>query len=97
MLENEAFKKALGILRNNSPKEWKQIAGGLTKRELDDLAKELEHLSKISGMLAVYFEERHGYGIEDQGHKTAVKRANKAGKKIWCNAFGYNAYHDLLI
>lgn len=48
-----------------------------------------------AGQMARYFDERHGYGCGDQGHDKAVKSLNKAGKAIWCKAFGYNEYLDI--
>lgn len=87
-------------------KNWTREA--IIKRPLSDLSmisnniknkqeliQHLEELSKRAGMIAAYLSEREGYGCGDQGHEKAIKAMNKAGKTIWCKAFGYNAFHDL--
>lgn len=80
-----------------APVDWEQTINSLTNSERDVLRRQLEGLATCAGKLAAYLDERHGNGCGDQGHLKAVKAANRAGKKIWCGAFGYNGFHNLTI
>ena len=64
-------------------------------QNIDETKRQLEAISERAGMMAAYLEERHGYGCGDQGHETAIKSMNRAGKNIHCKVFGYNAFHEL--
>ena len=46
-------------------------------------------------MMAVYIEEREGYGCGDQGHAKALKEMNRAGRMVHTKALGFNTFHDL--
>ena len=77
--------------------EIEKIADEMKPEKLRELGKMLQTVSERAGIMGVYFEERHGYGCGDQGHKKAVKVMNRTGKKIHMGAFGFNAYHDINI
>ncbi len=64
-------------------------------KNLQALVAELEGISQRAGMMARYLDEREGRGCGDQGHDSAIKAMNKAGRTIHMKAFGYNAFHDL--
>jgi hypothetical protein len=85
--------KAQTIMRR-PPVEWGKTVNRMKTDDRRELARELEEISRRAAMLAEYLNERYGYGCGDQGHKKGVKSANKAGQKVWCGAFGYNAHHD---
>lgn len=70
-----------------------KIAANMTNKQ--DVIHDLEALAQRAGMMAAYLSERHGSGCGDQGHNTALKAMNRAGKIIHMKAFGYNAFHEL--
>lgn len=72
-----------------------KIASGMMPEQRRYVSDSLERIAMRAGQMARYFDERHGYGCGDQGHDKAVKSLNKAGKAIWCKAFGYNEYLDI--
>jgi len=80
-----------------APIDWEKTVDGLSISERGELSRKLEGISARAAVLAGYLDERHGYGCGDQGHKKAVRRANRNGKTVWIGAFGYNGYHDLTI
>jgi hypothetical protein len=75
--------------------ELEKIVNEMSLIERNSLCRELEILSARAGEMAAYLDERYGGGCGDQGHQSAVKNLNKAGRIIWTKAFGYNAYRDL--
>jgi hypothetical protein len=78
--------------------DWEKAVDKTSTRDRDDVRRYLEGMAeRAAALLAGYIDERHGYGRGDQGHKAAVKRANRNGKMVWMHVFGYNAYHDLTI
>ena len=86
--------KAQTIMKR-PPVEWKKIVDRMNSSDRNELVTELEGLSHRAAMLAGYVDARYGNGLGDQGHKSAVKSANKAGNIVWCKAFGYNRHLDL--
>ncbi len=80
-----------------APVDWEKTVDGISTRERDDLRRELEGIGERAASLAGYLDERHGYGCGDQGHRKAVKKANRNGRMVWVKVFGYNAFHDLTI
>jgi hypothetical protein len=84
-------------LMNIAPMDWEKTVDSMSSKEKDDMRRKLEGISLRAGELAGYLDERHGYGCGDQGHRAAVKEANRNGKIIWTKAFGYNEYHKITL
>ena len=76
-----------------APVEWEKTADKMSTQERDEHRRELEGIALRAAELSAYLDARAGGGCGDQGHKYAVKCANRAGKKVWCGAFGYNDCH----
>lgn len=84
-------------LLNKAAVDWEKAVDRLSSSERDSLRRELEGMSLRAAMLGAYLDYRHGFGCGDQGHGSAVKRMNRAGRLVWRKVFGYNAFHDLSI
>lgn len=78
-------------LIHTAPADLEEITESLTATERHQLADALQHIARYAGFAGMYLEERHGYGCGDQGHRKAVTVGNRAMKKIWMQAFGFNA------
>ena len=86
--------KAVTIM-NKAPVEWEKVVDRMKSADRNELVTKLEGIAHRAALLAGYVDARYGNGCGDQGHKSAVKSANKAGNIVWCKAFGYNAHFDL--
>jgi hypothetical protein len=89
------YKDAYKMITEVAPVDLKDYVEKMKTQEMDLLRRELEGIAERAAFLAGYLDERHGYGCGDQGHDKAVKTANKNGRKVWVQVFGYNAYHDI--
>lgn len=74
-----------------APNHWQDSAEILPIRELSQIVHECDFIAKRAVMVSKYLEMRAGYTCTegDQGHQLAVKLANKAGRKLWCDVLGY--------
>ena len=88
--------KAVTIMKK-APVEWEKTLDRMKSADRNELVTELEAISYRAALLAGYVDARYGNGCGDQGHKAAVKSANKVGKIVRCKAFGYNAHIDLML
>jgi hypothetical protein len=79
------------------PAEIQSAVEKMSDIEKHDMMSKLAHVAARAAEYHAYVGERYGYGCGDQGHKSAVKEMNKVGKKVWCNAMGFNAYIPLNI
>ena len=84
-------------LYNTAPMNYEKKVDRMTKREREDLRRMMEGIAEKAAFLAGYLDMRHGAGCGDQGHTSAVKRANRNGRITWMKAFGYNAYINMEI
>lgn len=66
----------------------------MNMKNKQEIVHELEAISKRAAQMARYIDYRYVHGCGDQGHESALKAMNKAGKIVWMKAFGYKAYHD---
>jgi hypothetical protein len=82
---------------DRAPVEWQAAFDAMPEADRDKVRRSLEGTAERAAMLAAYADARAGAGYGDQGHKAAVKAANKAGRLVWCKAFGYNGFHELTI
>lgn len=64
------------------PAKWEAAADRMATRDRSEIVRELDALLDKAARLRGYFDERHGYGCGDQGHKSAVKECNRLGAKI---------------
>jgi hypothetical protein len=80
-----------------APIEWEVNADALSETARDEIRRRLEGIAERAASLARYMDTRAGSGCGDQGHKAAVKAANKVGRILWVKGFGYNDYHDLTL
>ena len=87
--------KAQTLLFKRALVDLDKIASGMSSEELHETVRELEAISLNAGQKARYFDERYGGGCGDQGHDSAVKALNRAGRMVWRRVFGYNAYSDI--
>ena len=78
------------------PGEWERDVDGLDSGLRDSMACEIGWIAERAAQLAGYLAKRHGGGCGDQGHETAVKAANVAGKKVRF-ALEYNSYTPLVL
>ena len=62
--------------------------------DLDLVARDLEGIAAHCALRAAYLAMRHGCGCGDQGHKSAVKDANKVYRQVR-KALGYNITHPI--
>ena len=88
----------LGINLNDligAPCRWQGVTEGWTSSQKRDAISELSFIAERAAQFAEYVSGRYGYGCGDQGHEDSVKQMNKVGKKVKCDAMGYNAYHPL--
>lgn len=76
------------------PSGYQALANNLTTEQRGELVDELEQIAIAAGTLAMYLEERYGYGCGDQGHTKAVKLMNRCRRAIR-KAFGYTTTIDL--
>ena len=79
-------------LMETAPVDWEKAVDKILTRQRDELRRQLEGTAERAAVLAGYMDERHGYGCGDQGHKKAVKQANRNGRMVWMKVFGYNGY-----
>jgi hypothetical protein len=82
-------------LMATAPVDWEKAVDKILTRQRDELRRQLEGIAERAAVLAGYMDERHGYGCGDQGHKKAVKQANRNGKMVWMKVFGYNGYVEV--
>ena len=82
-------------LMETAPVDWEKAVDKIPTRQRDELRRQLEGIAERAAVLAGYMDERHGYGCGDQGHKKAVKQANRNGKMVWMKVFGYNGYVEV--
>ena len=76
--------------------ELRIATDNLTTADRDGARRALEAVAMRAGQMAAYLDERAGgNSCGDQGHRSAVKALNRAGRMIWRRVFGYNAYHDI--
>lgn len=75
--------------------EMREYANKASLKELHTMASELEATAKRAAMMAAYLEQRYGDGCGDQGHESALKEMNRAGRKVWVGIFGYNVFYDV--
>lgn len=80
-----------------APADWKETVDAMSTKERGELNKELDGIAERAALLAGYLDERYGGGCGDQGHKQAMKTANRNGKMVWTKVLGYNDYHKLTI
>ena len=71
------------------------LAMNIKEKEMQELVRELEGIAYRAAFMARYLDYREGHGCGDQGHNTALKKANRAAGLVWKKAFGFNAHHDL--
>lgn len=85
-----AYETALKII-DIAPSHWRDSAEILSTRELAQIVHACDSVAKSAVMVSKYLEMRAGYSCTegDQGHQLAVKLANKAGRKLWCDTLGY--------
>ena len=95
MTYDEAKDKANGMLFGLAPKDWEGVADQMPEADRGELARALEGIAERATVLGTYLGERYGYGAGDQGHKSAIKVANRKGKALWMRVLGYNGYHGL--
>ena len=82
----------------SAPVNWEWMGNELNRREnKQEIVRTLEAIARRAAMLARYLDTRIGYGCGDQGHRQAMNAANKAGKAVWCGAFGYNEHPALKV
>ena len=74
--------------------EWGAMAEEI-RGELSTVVRDLEAVAERAARLARYLDQRHGNGCGDQGHKSAVKAQNRAGRVVHEKVFGYNSTHDI--
>lgn len=86
--------RAARLLLKTAPAALERAADRMSAVERRNVSRELEHLARYAAFLGVYLSERHGYGCGDQGHRSAVKKANSAARKLWTKVLGYYAFHD---
>ncbi len=72
------------------PVDWEEALDLTPPGRRGELCRAAEAVAFHAAMFARYVDERDGHGYGDQGHEAAVKSANRAAKKVWCGAFGYN-------
>lgn len=72
--------------------DWADAADRLTVDERESLRRHFESVALHAAELAAYLDMRAGGGCGDQGHKCAVKSANRVGRLLWVKGFGYNGY-----
>lgn len=71
------------------------LAMNMKEKDMQEMVRELEAISLRAAFMARYLDYREGHGCGDQGHNTAIKKANRAARIVWTKALGYNAYLDL--
>ena len=74
---------------------WSEVVckvNAMTSEERGRLARELESAALFCAMTAEYLTMRAGCGSGDQGHKAALRKANRIGRKVWVGGFGYNGF-----
>lgn len=96
MTHDETYKAAMGLL-TLPPVLVRAAVEAMSTAQRRDVSHFLERLAERAAWLATYLEERTGYGCGDQGHEQAVRNANRAGRAVWCKAFGYNAHAELRV
>ena len=80
-----------------SPVELQSVVDKMSEIERYEMIDELSRVAVSAACFQAYIDKRYGYGCGDQGHKAAVKEMNKTGKKVWCDAMGFNAYTPITI
>lgn len=89
-------------LMNMAPVDFEKCVDSMSYRSLTDARLLLEAVAERAAFIAEYLAGRQGYfdgrlgdGYGDQGHKQAVRSANRAAKIVRMNAFGYNGFHAM--
>ena len=62
---------------------------------LGKTVRELEGLAEAVVRTVGYLDMRHNNGCRDMGHRAAVKRSNRNGRRVWVDIFGYNGTTDI--
>lgn len=70
------------------PAIWDTMNSEFSQQYRSELLDELEALACRAAMLSGYIASRHGEGCGDQGHRDAVKEANRR-LKLTRKAIGY--------
>jgi hypothetical protein len=78
---------------NLAPVDWQRAADNCGRDDIEDLVRSFEGIALRAAELARYFDGRIRQGHND--HSAGMKAANKAGRAVWCGAFGYNEFPDL--
>ena len=88
---------AMEMIIEIPPCDWERIVDRMPMNERQTLGRHCDSIAKHATMMGTYLEMREGFGCGDQGHHDAVKAANKAGKKVWCDVLGYNEFVSVRI
>lgn len=94
-LEREVLAKRL--IFETAPVDFEAAFDAMDSETRGEITRTLDALAERAAFLGEYAGERYGYGCGDQGHKDAVKKANRRCKSLWVKVFGYNAHHGLAI
>lgn len=78
------------------PSEYQARVDQLSVQRRKEIMDELERIAEATVTFIAYLDERYGYGLGDQGHKTAVKRMNKV-RREFRKTIGYTITKDLEI
>ncbi len=79
------------------PADWQGAADALSESGRAEMCRRMEGIAYRATMLARYLDGRSGPVGGDQGHNKAMRAANRAGRIVWCQAFGYNQHDDLTV
>ena len=82
-------------LMNIAPVDWEKTVDAMSTTERHDMQHELEGIAERAAMCAGYVEEREGYGCGDQGHASAMKTANRYGRRLHVTTFGYSEFRGV--
>lgn len=96
-MHKQQLKREVEKLLNLPPVEFEQYADNAKLNDLRELQEELEKLAVAATFIAVYLDNRYGFGCGDQGHKTAAKKANQARTTLRNKVMGYNETHPIPI